>query len=319
VTVSAAVFEDHQYEFLFTKWVQQHKKSYDADEFFNRFNIWKANLDAIYLHNTNGDHSYELGMNSFGDLTSEEFVSTHTGYKHIKREYLRSLNAPEDVEYLELNSSVDWRTDGAVTPVKDQGQCGSCWAFSATGSTEGAHFISAGELISLSEQQLMDCSDAEGNNGCEGGFMDNAFEFIIDNNGITTEAEYPYLAADGPCKKSVSSAVTISGYRDVSPNNNDKLKSALNIGPVSIAIEADQRAFQFYAKGIFSGTCGANLDHGVLAVGYGTEGGTPFYIVKNSWGASWGESGYIRLIDAPSKNGGAGQCGMLSVPSYPVA
>jgi len=292
-------------------------KNYDADAFFYRFNVWKANLDMIYLHNV-GNHSYSMAMNSFGDLTSEEFIATHTGYKNIHMGYLRGLNAPDENEMnVELATSIDWRTDGAVTPVKDQGQCGSCWAFSATGSTEGANFIAKGKLVSLSEQQLMDCSGAEGNNGCDGGFMDYAFEYIIDY-GITTEANYPYRAVDGTCKKGMTVAVSISGYHDVTANNNAALKTALNVGPVSIAIEADQSGFQFYSKGVFSGSCGANLDHGVLAVGYGTDAGTPYYIVKNSWGASWGESGYIRLVDSPTKNGGAGQCGMLSVPSYPV-
>jgi len=285
--------------------------------FFYRFNVWKANLDAIYLHNK-GNHSYTLAMNAFGDLTPQEFIGTHTGYKHIDMGYLRSLNTDGDLADVTVAPSIDWRTEGAVTDVKDQGQCGSCWAFSATGSTEGAHFIANGDLVSLSEQQLMDCSKSEGNQGCNGGFMDYAFQYIIDN-GITTETAYPYRAVDGTCKSAGKPvAATIRSFKDVTPNNNNALKTALNVGPVSIAIEADQTGFQFYQSGIFDGTCGATLDHGVLAVGYGTQSGTPYYIVKNSWGSSWGEEGYIRLIDAPTKNKNTGQCGMLSVPSYPV-
>jgi len=316
VSVTAAVFEDHQYEFLFTKWVQQHQKSYDADDFFYRFNVFKANLDSIYHHNL-GNHTYKKGMNKFGDLTPEEFKAMYTGYNHIERPYLRSKNEV-DLSDVEIAATVDWRTEGAVTPVKDQAQCGSCWAFSATGSTEGAHAIATGTLVSLSEQQLMDCSTPEGNQGCNGGFMDQAFEFIISNKGITSEDDYPYKAKDGTCKGGMKAAATISNYVDVTAGSSSKLQAALNIGPVSIAIEADQNAFQFYSSGIFSGTCGANLDHGVLAVGYGTDNGTPYWIVKNSWGSSWGEAGYMRMIDKATLNRGMGECGILSVPSYPV-
>jgi len=317
VSVSAVVFEEDQYQFLFTKWVQQHQKNYEADAFFFRFNIWKANLDAIYLHNK-GNHSYTLAMNAFGDLTPQEFIATHTGYRHIDMGYLRGLNTDGDLADVTPAASIDWRTKGAVTPVQDQGQCGSCWAFSATGSTEGAHFIAKAALVSLSEQQLMDCSTSQGNQGCNGGLMDYAFQYII-RNGITTEAAYPYKAVDGTCKSSGKPvAATIRSFKDVTPNNDAQLKAALTVGPVSIAIEADQSAFQFYSSGVFTGLCGANLDHGVLAVGYGTDSGNNYYIVKNSWGASWGEAGYIRLIDKSSLNGGSGQCGMLSAPSYPI-
>jgi len=317
VTVSASVFKDNEYQFLFTKWVQQHQKSYDAENFFYRFGVFKANLDTIYNHNK-GNHTYTLGMNVFGDLTKEEFFSTHLGYKQKDNQYIRSVNAADFDENVVLADSIDWRTEGAVTPIKDQGQCGSCWAFSATGSTEGAYFLAGNKLVSLSEQQLVDCSTA--NAGCDGGLMDYAFEFIISNKGITDEASYPYKAVDGTCKKGKPVAATLTGYKDVKANNNAAFRAAIAVGPLSVAIEADQDAFQFYSKGVFTGSCGKALDHGVLVVGYGTDSSAgAYYIVKNSWGTTWGEAGYMRMTDTASMNGGAGECGILSEPSYPVA
>jgi len=315
VSVSAAVFEQSEYEFLFTKWVQHHQKSYDAENFFYRFGVFKSNLDYIQKHNA-GNHTYTLGMNAFGDLTPEEFYSTHLGYKRVETPYIRSVNRPERLAMSPLADSLDWRTSGAVTPIKDQGQCGSCWAFSTTGSVEGAYFLKTGTLVSVSEQQLVDCSTQ--NAGCNGGLMDYAFEWIISNKGITGESDYPYKAVDGTCKKNQPVRATIKSYKDVTPNSNTAFKAAVNIGPLSVAIEADQSAFQFYTSGVFSGTCGKNLDHGVLVVGYGTDSGNAYYIVKNSWGTSWGEKGYMRMIDKATLNSGSGQCGILSEPSYPT-
>jgi cathepsin L len=320
--VSAHFFSNEEYENMFVKFMQTHEKSYDAEEFFHRFNIFKANVNKIHQHNL-GDHTFTMAMNSFGDLTAEEFISTHTGYKgEIRSEATvrHHHHASRDTQ-----SAMDWRSHpGVVSHIKDQGQCGSCWAFSATGSTEGAWGIKNNlkTAISLSEQQLMDCSTSFGNEGCQGGLMDQAFQYIVQSN-ITTEKAYPYTAKDGTSCKAAGKpfGASISSYTDVNPNDDAALYAALQVGPVSIAIEADQESFQFYSSGILTGVCGANLDHGVLVVAWGVDtklNSTSYWTIKNSWGASWGEKGYIRLVDDPTLNQGAGQCGMLSVPSYPV-
>jgi C1A family cysteine protease len=215
---------------------------------------------------------------------------------------------------------VNWVKAGAVTGVKNQGQCGSCWSFSTTGALEGAVAIATGmkDLVGLSEQQLIDCSTEQGNQGCNGGLMDDAFQYIISNGGLTTEDQYPY-SATGPntCNTSVSLVSTCTGFCDVQSGSEDALAAAVAVGPVSVAIEADQNCFQFYSGGVLSDpSCGTNLDHGVLAVGYGMyQSTTPYWYVKNSWGASWGMDGYVLLAKG---TGGVGECGIASEPSYPT-
>jgi len=193
---------------------------------------------------------------------------------------------------------------------------GSCWAFSTTGSVEGLNAIKTGNLQSFSEQELVDCGGRYGNQGCNGGLMDSGFEFVV-QNGLCLESEYPYSGRNGNCKKSsCSSSVKISGYRDVPRGNSQALQAAVAQQPVSVAIEADRPVFQFYNGGVItSQACGQQLDHGVLVVGYGDSNGTPYWKVKNSWGASWGMQGYV-LIERNA--GGVGICGITSQPSYPT-
>jgi len=297
-----------------TAWKLKYQKNYlGAEVEAQRKAIFEKNVAYINKHNSEG-HSYELGMNQFGDLTNAEFQAQYL------RPMQRKANRTAEIHVAgnEVDpSSVDWRTQGYVTPVKDQGQCGSCWSFSTTGSFEGAHFKATGKLVSFSEQNLVDCSTKQGNQGCNGGLMDNAFEYIIANKGLDTEASYPYTARDGTCRYNpANSGGTLSSYKDVQAGSEAALQSALaTVGPVSVAIDASHNSFQFYKTGVYNEPmCSSkNLDHGVLAVGYGTESGKDYWIVKNSWGTSWGSQGYI-LMTRNKRN----QCGIATAASYPI-
>jgi len=307
------------YAMLFRNFKNDYGKTYNGDEEeARRFKIFKDNVDLIHEHNSKGA-SYELGVNQFADLTLEEFSQTYLGYTAPSKPYGGAAYLGQHVYNGEaLPTSVDWSTQGAVTPIKNQGQCGSCWSFSTTGSLEGANEIATGKLVSLSEQQLVDCAGSYGNQGCNGGLMDDAFKYV-ESSALCTEESYPYKGTGGSCNAGSCTAGlakgSVSGYKDVKANSENDLASAVAQQPVSIAIEANLPAFQLYSSGVLTGVCGASLDHGVLAVGYGTMGGTEYWKVKNSWGATWGMSGYVLLEKG---KGGAGECGLLKQPSYPV-
>jgi len=276
-----------------------------------RFEIFKDNMEKIEAHNQK-NISWRMALNQFADMTPSEFKK-YTSCLMNGKPASTELFTPQPG--VTVPDSVDWVAKGDVTPVKNQGACGSCWAFSTTGSIESRAAIAGGGLISLSEQDLVDCSKA--NNGCSGGLMDYAFEFVIGNGGLCTEADYAYTGKDGTCKTSCTKHDPISSYVDVE-SSTEALEQAIAAGPVSIAIEADQWAFQLYSSGVFTGTCGTSLDHGVLAVGYGTMNGQDYWRVKNSWGSGWGDEGYIYLCRNCDANEGKGQCGILMSASYPV-
>ena len=312
---------------LFEKWAVEFK--YDIyDNYVELFEKWVSNHK--FIQETNAKNlTYTLGHNQFSAMDQTDFRA-YLGYNSIEQN--------EEKFYFEnsqyglrgsLPESVNWVEFGGVTPVKDQGKCGSCWSFSTTGALEGAYFKKYGNLESFSEQQLVSCDNFKNtqnrgyDHGCSGGLMDNAFQWIEGNGGLCREADYPYVSGEGVVDVCETKCTPVRGSKivefvDVKPSDDVAMMTAISNQPVSIAIEADQREFQLYKSGVFTGTCGTKLDHGVLVVGYGSENGNDYYLVKNSWAESWGDAGYIKLGRGPKYNNGDGQCGILLQGSYPI-
>jgi cathepsin L len=250
-----------------------------------------------------------LGLNAFTHLTHEEFSATHLGLKLPKTQSRNVTDLPTD----NLTAKADWRDK--MNGVKNQGQCGSCWAFSAVGALEGLHSVKKGQLHNLSEQELVDCSGSYGNMGCNGGLMDYAFKYVIDNKGLASQQDYPYKGVDQSCKTGKARNAPITGFTDVTVNSAAALKAAIAQQPVSVAIEADTFTFQAYTSGVINDdSCGTQLDHGVVAVGYDDAANPPYYLVRNSWGTSWGDKGHVMI----GIQDGEGICGIQMAASYPT-
>uniref|UniRef100_A0AAY4A0W8 Cathepsin L1-like n=2 Tax=Denticeps clupeoides TaxID=299321 RepID=A0AAY4A0W8_9TELE len=309
-------------DLAFREWKHKHGKKYSSpQEESRRLQIWLKNYISVLLHNIDahqGLKSYRLGTNHLSDMPNEEFIKTH-GFLS----FANMTNIDQGTTFLKqkrqegLPDTVDWRSRGCVTPVKNQGSCGSCWAFSSTGSLECQNFLKTGVLVSLSEQQLVDCSSSNGTRGCYGGWMQAAFQYIKINGGIDTEDSYPYEGVDGMCHYNHGNiGATCSGHIFVNPGDENDLQQAVALeGTVSVAIDASPISFQSYHSGVYNDpACSSTeVNHAVLVVGYGQENDQDYWLVKNSWGTEWGDGGYIKI--ARNQNN---MCGISSYAIYPI-
>jgi C1A family cysteine protease len=298
----------------FDEYISNSGKVYSSEEYEKRQLIFKDNLEYIKRFNQQGE-SWYLGVNEFTDMTKEEFKEKYlSSVGQLSENFEKTLETQVGQTRFKYPASVDWRSAGAVTPVSSQGGCKCSWAFSATGAVESARKIGGGQLVELSKQQLVDCSSRYGNNGCTSGTIDYAFDYIRDN-GIASEASYPFFAKAGTCKSGINPVASLSYYIDLQPNNPSALYEAIAQQPVAVAVYADPTIWQNYKGGVISKNCPADeLDFAVLIIGYNSVSNPPYWIAKASYGQNWGESGYIRLAIVD----GSGICGVQSQASYPI-
>lgn len=300
---------------------KHHGKKYkNKEEESKRRHIFEEHVEHIQQHNLHADfgkHQHRVGVTKFSDWTHEEFKN-HLTYKSPTKK-VKSTRKAKHIHPDHLPSTVNWVTQGAVTPVKDQGQCGGCYTFSSTGALEGQVFRKTGQLVSLSEENLLDCSSNYDNQDCNGGTMQACFQYVQDNGGIDTEASYPYTSGNGVDNSQCNydpnnSGATVSNIQTIPSGDEQALARALaTVGPISIAIDASN--LQNYQTGVYADpSCSSsNLDHAVLLVGYGTDAsGQQYWLVKNSWGTSWGMNGYFQL--ARNQNN---TCGVATDAVYP--
>jgi len=304
----------------FLEFIDQHGKKYEnMQEYKKRLAIFQETVAFIEKHNADPTQTHKVGLNRFADLSDAEFKAQMLPRKGRTPSNAGSVHVRNGPHSKDLPREVDWRQKGAVTPVKDQGVCGSCYSFGSTGSLEGVNMLANGELISLSEQQIVDCSwTDDGNQGCNGGEASFVYQWIINNGGIATEASYPYLMQDSFCKASnTKSGIVVQSYVNVTAGEEDLKDAVANVGPVAVAIDASHPPFRYYMSGVYYQPDCSNslddLDHEVLAVGYGTFNGTDYWLVKNSWSTHWGNEGYVMMIRNKDNN-----CGIATQPTYPV-
>jgi C1A family cysteine protease len=295
----------------FDKFLIEHGKIYaDVKEKQSRKEYFRDTYKFIKQYNDMSE-DLKLEINDFADMSPEEITMRKSLKTSTSDCTTITLSNP-------VNPRIDWRARNAVTRVKDQGACGSCWAFSTVGALEGLYAIQNGNLAEFSEQYLLNCAGQDyGNLGCDGGWMPNAFSFVKDH-GIALSSDVPYLKSQQTCQL-VNPIFSISGCAYVEQNNNEQLLQAVNLGPVSVAIKSSSPVFMYYKSGIITSNCGQSndsVDHAVLIVGAGIQNGIPYWIVKNSWGTKWGQNGYAYIKRDSGINSGV--CGIASAPSYPL-
>ncbi|ERM94888.1 hypothetical protein AMTR_s00009p00129100 [Amborella trichopoda] len=304
----------------FAQWMADHGVKYERiAETEKRFNVFKENLKLIDSVNAE-KRSYTLSLNKFSDLSLDEFRNQYMGLNVDAAGRKMATKGPFMYGNVSAMAAapdtMDWRAKGVVTPIKNQQNCGCCWAFSAAAAVESITKIKTGNSVSSSEQELVDCVTGGISRGCQSGLMDEAFKFIINNGGLSSENDYPYQAKDGTCdtQKSSSKAATITGFHDIPYHDENAMLSAVANQPISVGINGSGSEFRHYSGGIFTGACGLDLDHAVTIIGYGTgDDGTPYWLIKNSWGESWGENGYMKI------QRGVNLCGISNLASFPLA